>query len=125
MDIRLNLSPLALAIGGALTVVVGVPNAVAEEQAKVDETLQIIGHQYEGYAEHMPQSGTKTDVEWLDVPQAVSVVTKTEMEDRGAVRLVDALDGVAGVNNTLGEGSRDQFVIRGFDSLNDLSLIHI
>lgn len=120
MDIRLNLSPLALAIGGALTVVVGVPNAVAEEQAKVDETLQIIGHQYEGYAEHMPQSGTKTDVEWLDVPQAVSVVTKTEMEDRGAVRLVDALDGVAGVNNTLGEGSRDQFVIRGFDSLNDM-----
>ncbi|MFM2643073.1 TonB-dependent siderophore receptor [Vibrio chagasii] len=120
MDIRLNLSPLALAIGGALTVVVGVPNAVAEEQAKVDETLQIIGHQYEGYAEHMPQSGTKTDVEWLDVPQAVSVVTKTEIEDRGAVRLVDALDGVAGVNNTLGEGSRDQFVIRGFDSLNDM-----
>lgn len=41
------------------------------------------------------------------------------MEDRGAVRLVDALHGVAGVNNTLGEGSRDQFVIRGFDTLND------
>ncbi len=37
MDIRLKLSPLALAIGGALTVVVGVPNAVAEEQAKVDD----------------------------------------------------------------------------------------
>lgn len=120
MDIRLNLSPLALAIGGALTVAAGMPNAVAEEQERVDETLQIIGHQYEGYAEHMPQSGTKTDVEWLDVPQAVSVVTKTEMEDRGAVRLVDALDGVAGVNNTLGEGSRDQFVIRGFDALNDM-----
>lgn len=120
MDIRLNLSPLALAIGGALAVAAGVANAAAEEQAQVDETLQIIGHQYEGYAEHMPQSGTKTDVEWLDVPQAVSVVTKTEMEDRGAVRLVEALDGVAGVNNTLGEGSRDQFVIRGFDSLNDM-----
>lgn len=54
------------------------------------------------------------------MPQAVSVVTKTEMQDRGAVRLVDALDGVAGVNNTLGEGSRDQFMIRGFDSLNDM-----
>ncbi|MGR5335202.1 TonB-dependent receptor [Vibrio gigantis] len=120
MNMRLNLSPLALAIGGALTAVAGVSTAVAEEQVTVDETVQIIGHQYEGYAEHMPQSGTKTDVEWLDVPQAVSVVTKTEMEDRGAVRLVDALDGVAGVNNTLGEGSRDQFVIRGFDSLNDM-----
>ncbi|MEO9494728.1 MAG: TonB-dependent siderophore receptor [Vibrio splendidus] len=120
MNMRLTLSPLALAIGGALAAVAGVSTAVAEEQATVDETVQIIGHQYEGYAEHMPQSGTKTDVEWLDVPQAVSVVTKTEMEDRGAVRLVDALDGVAGVNNTLGEGSRDQFVIRGFDALNDM-----
>ena len=120
MNMRLTLTPLALAIGGALAAVAGVSTAVAEEQATVDETVQIIGHQYEGYAEHMPQSGTKTDVEWLDVPQAVSVVTKTEMEDRGAVRLVDALDGVAGVNNTLGEGSRDQFVIRGFDALNDI-----
>ncbi|MEZ8860683.1 TonB-dependent receptor [Vibrio sp. 10N.247.311.51] len=119
MNIRLALSPLALAIGGALTAVATVSNVMAAE-VTVDETLQVIGHQYEGYAEYMPQSGTKTDVEWLDVPQAVSVVTKTEMEDRGAVRLVDALDGVAGVNNTLGEGSRDQFVIRGFDALNDM-----
>ena len=120
MNIRLTLSPLALAIGGALASVTVVPAVNAKEQVVADETLQVIGHQYEGYAEHMPQSGTKTDVEWLDVPQAVSVVTKTEMEDRGAVRLVDALDGVAGVNNTLGEGSRDQFVIRGFDALNDM-----
>ncbi|MCW4440344.1 TonB-dependent receptor [Vibrio splendidus] len=120
MNIGLALSPLALAIGGALTAVATVSNVMAAEDVAVDETLQVIGHQYEGYAEHMPQSGTKTDVEWLDVPQAVSVVTKTEMEDRGAVRLVDALDGVAGVNNTLGEGSRDQFVIRGFDALNDM-----
>ncbi|CAK1826829.1 iron complex outermembrane recepter protein [Vibrio crassostreae] len=120
MNIRLALSPFALAIGGALTAVATVSNVMAAEDVAVDETLQVIGHQYEGYAEHMPQSGTKTDVEWLDVPQAVSVVTKTEMQDRGAVRLVDALDGVAGVNNTLGEGSRDQFVIRGFDALNDM-----
>ncbi|MFA0113859.1 TonB-dependent receptor [Vibrio sp. 10N.261.46.E11] len=120
MNVRLAFTPLALAIGGALTTVATVSNAMASEEVTVDETVQVIGHQYEGYAEHMPQSGTKTDVEWLDVPQAVSVVTKTEMEDRGAVRLVDALDGVAGVNNTLGEGSRDQFVIRGFDSLNDM-----
>ncbi|MGF1709478.1 TonB-dependent siderophore receptor [Vibrio kagoshimensis] len=95
-------------------------NTGTSSQESDVETMQIYGHQYEGYAEHMPQSGTKTDVEWLDVPQSVSVVTKTEMEDRGAVRLVDALDGVAGVNNTLGEGSRDQFVIRGFDALNDM-----
>ncbi|HCG7087257.1 TPA: TonB-dependent siderophore receptor [Vibrio parahaemolyticus] len=120
MNKLLTLTPLAVAIGSSLVV----PSAVASEETNstpsATETIQVYGHQYEGYAEHMPQSGTKTDVEWLDVPQAVSVVTKTEMQDRGAVRLVDALDGVSGVNNTLGEGSRDQFMIRGFDSLNDM-----
>ncbi|WP_256936853.1 TonB-dependent receptor [Vibrio diabolicus] len=120
MNKLLTLAPLAVAIGSSLVA----PSAVASEEtnstSSATETIQVFGHQYEGYAEHMPQSGTKTDVEWLDVPQAVSVVTKTEMQDRGAVRLVDALDGVAGVNNTLGEGSRDQFMIRGFDSLNDM-----
>ncbi|HCH2507381.1 TPA: TonB-dependent siderophore receptor [Vibrio parahaemolyticus] len=120
MNKLLTLTPLAVAIGSSLVV----PSVVASEETNstpsATETIQVYGHQYEGYAEHMPQSGTKTDVEWLDVPQAVSVVTKTEMQDRGAVRLVDALDGVAGVNNTLGEGSRDQFMIRGFDSLNDM-----
>ncbi|HHG3545408.1 TPA: TonB-dependent receptor [Vibrio parahaemolyticus] len=120
MNKLLTLTPLAVAIGSSLVV----PSAVASEETNstpsATETIQVYGHKYEGYAEHMPQSGTKTDVEWLDVPQAVSVVTKTEMQDRGAVRLVDALDGVAGVNNTLGEGSRDQFMIRGFDSLNDM-----
>ncbi|MBE3728912.1 TonB-dependent siderophore receptor [Vibrio parahaemolyticus] len=120
MNKLLTLTPLAVAIGSSLVV----PSAVASEETNstpsATETIQVYGHQYEGYAEHMPQSGTKTDVEWLDVPQAVSVVTKTEMQDRGAVRLVDALDGGAGVNNTLGEGSRDQFMIRGFDSLNDM-----
>lgn len=120
MNMKLTLSPLTLAIGAALAATVVTPNVLAAEEVTTNETMLVIGHQYEGYAEHMPQSGTKTDVEWLDVPQAVSVVTKTEIQDRGAVRLVDALDGVAGVNNTLGEGSRDQFVIRGFDALNDM-----
>lgn len=120
MNMKLTLSPLTLAIGAALAATVVTPNVLAAEEVTTNETILVIGHQYEGYAEHMPQSGTKTDVEWLDVPQAVSVVTKTEIQDRGAVRLVDALDGVAGVNNTLGEGSRDQFVIRGFDALNDM-----
>ncbi|MBR9874965.1 MAG: TonB-dependent siderophore receptor [Vibrionaceae bacterium] len=124
MNKLLPLSPLAIAISSAVVASAVAPIALASEEKSSDssmmETVQVYGYQYEGYAEYMPQSGSKTDVEWLDVPQAVSVVTKTEMQDRGAVRLVDALDGVAGVNNTLGEGSRDQFMIRGFDSLNDM-----
>ncbi|RAS64374.1 iron complex outermembrane receptor protein [Vibrio diazotrophicus] len=120
MNKLLTQAPLAVAISSTLVALSTVASEQANSSPSATETIQVYGYQYEGYAEHMPQSGTKTDVEWLDVPQAVSVVTKTEMQDRGAVRLVDALDGVAGVNNTLGEGSRDQFMIRGFDSLNDI-----
>lgn len=124
MNKCLLLHPIALAVGASFATLTITPSALATDNPTTGkttlDTLTVYGHQYEGYAEHSPQSGTKTNVEWLDVPQAVSVVTKTEIQDRGAVRLVDALDGVAGVNNTLGEGSRDQFVIRGFDALNDM-----
>lgn len=99
------------------------PAYSATNEAETTDTIEKIavhGQRYEGYAEYAPTSGTKSDVDWLDVPQSVSVVTSTEIKDRGAERLVDALNGVAGVNNTLGEGSRDQFVIRGFDGLNDV-----
>jgi iron complex outermembrane receptor protein len=98
MNKLLTQAPLAVAISSTLVALSTVASEQANSSPSATETIQVYGYQYEGYAEHMPQSGNKTDVEWLDVPQAVSVVTKTEMQDRGAVRLVDALDGV---NNPL------------------------
>ncbi|MGB2065439.1 MAG: TonB-dependent receptor, partial [Marinomonas gallaica] len=108
-----------------LTAVIAVSSAAhGAQEAPISDRQNMMNpimiQDYKGYAQELPTSGSKSDAEWLDVPQSVSVVTNTEMEDRGAVRLVDALDGVAGVNNTLGEGSRDQFVIRGFDAIRDV-----
>lgn len=113
------LTPLALAVSLASF------SSFAEEaqtnsSGDPDKVISLTVQGYKGYAQELPTSGSKSDAEWLDVPQSVSVVTDTEMKDRGAVKLVDALDGVAGVNNTLGEGSRDQFVIRGFDAIRDI-----
>ncbi|WP_136681116.1 TonB-dependent siderophore receptor [Neptunomonas sp. XY-337] len=109
------LKPLSAGILLAVTTM-----SAQSQETVVNESITVQGDVFSEYAAQLPTSGTKTDLPWLDVPQAVSVVTGTEMHDRGAVRLVDALQGVAGMNNTLGEGSRDQFVIRGFDGLNDL-----
>lgn len=108
------LKPLAAGIALALST-----SAVQAAELEVGESITVQGAQVKGYAAELPGSGSKTDLPWLEVPQAVSVVSAQEAQDRGAVRLVDALQGVAGVNNTLGEGARDQFVIRGFDALND------
>lgn len=93
---------------------------LTKEPSTVLDPIIVTAKTYEGYADYAPTSGTKTDTPWLDVPQSVSVVTKTELEDRGAIRVLDAMKGVAGLNNTLGEGSRDEFVIRGFNGLNDI-----
>ncbi|MFP2770772.1 TonB-dependent receptor [Oceanisphaera sp. KMM 10153] len=107
--------PLALSVALAC----GLPMlAQADAVFTLDDVL-VEAELYKSYAEYAPTSGTKTDLPWQQVPQSVSVVSSAEMQDKGAIRLVDALEGVAGVNNTLGEGSRDQFVIRGFDALND------
>lgn len=115
------LTPLAVSISLASISAFAVENDnIIQTDSSTDTVIAVEVQAYKGYAQELPTSGSKSDAEWLDVPQSVSVVTDTEMKDRGAVRLVDALDGVAGVNNTLGEGSRDQFVIRGFDALNDI-----
>ncbi|MBU2022016.1 MAG: TonB-dependent siderophore receptor [Gammaproteobacteria bacterium] len=115
------LTPLAVAISLASFSALAQDGNVGDLSESVpDEVIPLVVQGYKGYAQELPTSGSKSDAEWLDIPQSVSVVTDTEMKDRGAVRLVDALDGVAGVNNTLGEGSRDQFVIRGFDAIRDI-----
>ncbi|WP_107851094.1 TonB-dependent receptor [Oceanimonas marisflavi] len=107
--------PLALSVALAC----GLPTlAQADDVFTLDDVL-VEAESYQGYAEYAPTSGTKSKLPWQQVPQSVSVVSGAEMQDKGALRLEDALEGVAGVNNTLGEGSRDQFVIRGFDALND------
>ncbi|SBS30767.1 Catecholate siderophore receptor Fiu precursor [Marinomonas aquimarina] len=110
-------TPVAAAIAMSSAALCAQETSTSDSQSML---IPIMVQGYKGYAQELPTSGSKTDAEWLDVPQSVSVVTDTEMQDRGAVRLVDALDGVAGVNNTLGEGSRDQFVIRGFDAIRDV-----
>lgn len=112
------LTPLALAV--SLASFSSFAEEVKTNNGDPDKVISLTVEGYKGYAQELPTSGSKSDAEWLDVPQSVSVVTDTEMKDRGAVKLVDALDGVAGVNNTLGEGSRDQFVIRGFDAIRDI-----
>lgn len=115
------LTPLAVAISfTSFSAFAQEDNVDVLSDSTLDKVIPLTVQGYKGYAQELPTSGSKSDAEWLDVPQSVSVVTDTEMKDRGAVKLVDALDGVAGVNNTLGEGSRDQFVIRGFDSLQDI-----
>jgi catecholate siderophore receptor len=72
-----------------------------------------------GYIATRTSTATKTDTPLINVPQAVTVVTKQQVQDIGAQRLEDVVRYVPGVVWHQGEGNRDQIVIRGQSSTAD------
>ena len=68
----------------------------------------------DGYATTVQTTGSRVPIRVLDLPQSTYTVTQQLLEDRGVNSLKDALEGVPGVQPTLGEGRRDSFDIRGF-----------
>ncbi|NJO13714.1 MAG: TonB-dependent receptor plug domain-containing protein [Rhizobiales bacterium] len=58
----------------------------------------------------------------LDTPQAISVVTREELENRGITNLNDALRNVAGISLGAGEGrfQGNNANLRGFSTVNDM-----
>lgn len=71
----------------------------------------------DGYVAQRSGAGTKTDTPLIETPRAISVVTRQEMDDRGAQSVIDAVSYTAGVvTGTYGYDPRfDVIKIRGFD----------
>src|SRR5262249_7643972 len=71
----------------------------------------------DGYIAESSATGTKTNTPLREIPQSVSVVTRDQIEDRGADTLNDAIGYSASVSaSPFGLDTRfDQFMIRGFD----------
>lgn len=73
--------------------------------------------QIDGYVAGSTATGTKTNTPLREVPQSISVVTRDQIDDRGAKTLNEAVGYSAGVAiNPYGFDHRhDQFIIRGFE----------
>lgn len=65
-------------------------------------------------------TATKIAAPLRDIPQTVDVVPAQIIQDQAAHSLQDVLKNVPGVSLNLGDGQRDQFVIRGFDAMGDM-----
>ena len=72
-----------------------------------------------GYHPSSTSTATKTNTPLRNIPQAITVITKQQVQDIGAQRIEDAVRYVPGVNWHQGEGNRDQLVIRGQSSTAD------
>src|SRR6185369_8016382 len=64
-------------------------------------------------------SGAKMEIPLRDLPQSIGVVNGELMRSQGANSMQDAVRNVPAVSVQLGEGRRDQVLIRGFSAVND------
>lgn len=70
-----------------------------------------------------PVAGTKTETNILDLPVSVGVVDKRQIEQQGAVSVMEALSNVSGVYSFNSYNAFPQYVVRGFFG-NNVTLLY-
>ncbi len=115
-----RLGQIALLCSSALGVLGFSAPARAEMAADAADAPSIIVYgRPDGYDTEKTPTATKTNTPLVDVPQAVSVISREQLDDQGIDSLADALRFVPGVVLGQGEGHRDQITLRGQSSTAD------
>ena len=97
----------------------GAANTVTLPEVEVSAQSE---HASEGYVPKRDTSATKTDTPITEVPQSVSVVTRSQMDAQAAQTLDAALRYVPGVTSQDNDIRFDQITSRGFDLSDDTYL---
>lgn len=92
---------------------------VAQAGDAEDAIQIVVTGEEDGYAVDEASTATRTDTPLRDIPQSIQVIPRQVLEDQQVIRLEDALRNVSGVapGDNFG-GTRDQFIIRGFQQFN-------
>jgi catecholate siderophore receptor len=106
-----QLDRLALAASAAACAFVWAAPALAEEAGEAPAI--IVYGRPDGYDIEQTPTATKTQTPLVDVPQAVTVISREQLDDQGIESLGQALRFVPGVVLGQGEGHRDQVTLRG------------
>ncbi len=92
--------------------------AVQQENpsAYVLDPVEVVAQRPAANADAVSSTATKTPTPLRDVPQAVTVVSRTLIADQGMQGMADVARYVPGITMGQGEGNRDQPTIRGNNS---------
>ena len=105
----------------ALTAALAAPafaEAMEAAAAPGDSTIVVTGQRPEyGAAETCTATRTCTEVQ--DVPQSLSVISESQIEDQALRSIADVLMYVPGATPGTGEGNRDQITLRGNNTTAD------
>jgi catecholate siderophore receptor len=96
---------------------VEIEGAALEDEAP-GETIVVTGKP-DTYKADQTTTATRTPTDLNDVPQAVSVVTESQIDDQTMSSIADVLRYVPGAVISQGEGHRDQIILRGNSSTAD------
>ncbi|HEX9964540.1 MAG TPA: TonB-dependent siderophore receptor [Allosphingosinicella sp.] len=114
-----------LAIGFALAAPALAAEAEVDALAAADEaadpsgqSIVVTGQRLE-YGAQETCTATRTCTDVKDVPQSLSVVTESQIEDQALRSIADVLMYVPGATPGTGEGNRDQITLRGNNTTAD------
>jgi catecholate siderophore receptor len=82
------------------------------------ETIVVVG-QREEYGVRSTSTATKTPTDIKDIPQALTVISESQIEDQQLRSIADVLMFVPGATPGTGEGNRDQITLRGNNTTAD------
>ncbi|MGB3726812.1 MAG: TonB-dependent siderophore receptor [Glaciecola sp.] len=90
-------------------------NELNEEEV---EQITVTGSYFDGYNAHSASGASKMELAIKDIPQSVSVITRSQLQDFQLTDINLALDTATGVNVERIETDRTYYTARGFDITN-------
>jgi catecholate siderophore receptor len=91
---------------------------VDEAAVDADPTIVVTGQKIE-YGARETCTATRTCTDVRDVPQSLSVISESQVEDQAMRSIADVLMYVPGATPGTGEGNRDQITLRGNNTTAD------
>lgn len=110
--------PKVALLGGAVSLTLAMPAFAADQPGIVSNEpilpeVIVTSQRPVRYTEGQTRSATRSVTALQDVPQSVTIVTKTAMDDAGMQSMADVLQYVPGAGMAQGESHRDNPILRG------------
>jgi catecholate siderophore receptor len=88
------------------------------EAAEASDVIVVTGQRSE-YGARSMSTATRTDTDIRNIPQAMTVISESQIEDQALRSIADLLTFVPGATPGTGEGNRDQMTLRGNNTTAD------
>src|SRR5918997_4693826 len=118
MTLIRTISFAAVLLGGAAPALAETAVGDSAEASKQGEAIVVTGQRPE-YGARSTGSATRTNTAIKDIPQALTIISESQIEDQGLRSIADLLTFVPGATPGTGEGNRDQMTLRGNNSTAD------